>query len=180
MLVKYPVGRKGALDLSDSDYAKTVGIGSGAFAGAGELTQICFPSSLLVIDGSSFRNCGKLHTVQFTGNTPPVLMGAGIFDTGVENFKMMIPTAQANVVTAYFEAYNFGEYRSFIDLGGSPAPEGAADGNKVPLGMQNTMNLMLSAPKPEESKVPQPEEDPSEMDTTADQVNTESTESTET
>ena len=67
--------------MTGSDYAYIVGISSNAFANAAELTQIAFPESLMVFDSAAFVGCTQLSTVEFTGNTPPVLMGSGIFDT---------------------------------------------------------------------------------------------------
>ena len=111
MLVRYPVGRSGQMDLSATDYASTVGIGANAFTNATKLTGICFPSSLVMIDGSAFENCSQLTTVEFIGITPPVLMGAGLFDVSVENFEMFVPAANMDV---YKNAYNFDEYAPYI------------------------------------------------------------------
>ena len=111
MLVKYPAGRNGQMDLTSSDYASMVGIGANAFANATKLTEIVFPSSLMMIDGSAFENCSQLATVEFTGATPPILMGAGIFDVSVENFKMVVPAGSKD---AYLNAYNFDEYAPYV------------------------------------------------------------------
>lgn len=134
MLVKYPVGRSGTFDMTTTDYQSTVGIGATAFANASKLSEIIFPSSLMLIDGSAFDGCAKLSTVQFTGTTPPVLTGANTFDTTVENFKMVIPNSSSSVVTSYLCAYNFAEYEAFIDLGGHAAPDASAARNQVSLG----------------------------------------------
>ncbi len=153
MLVKYPAGRIGRLDMTDADYASTVGIGAGAFANATKLTEIVFPESLMVIDSTAFVNCLQLNTVEFTGDMPPVLMGAGIFDTAVEGFKMIIPTADSDVVTTYLCAYNFGEYEPYIDLNGNPAPDATTPRNQVPLGNRavwNTTYTTLSFGKGDE------------------------------
>lgn len=131
MLVKFPAGRTGRFDMTGTAYASTVGIGANAFTNAAELTQIVFPGSLMVIDSTAFTGCAKLYSVEFTGTTPPVLMGAGIFDTSVENFQMIIPTTDSNVVTAYLCAFNFGEYEPYIDLNGNAAPGAAAARNQV-------------------------------------------------
>lgn len=133
MLVKYPIGKTDQLDLSGSTYSSTVAIGAGAFANATKLTKIVFPASLLVIDGSAFENCSKLSTVQFTGTTPPTLMGANIFDTGVTGFKMIIPNTSQEVVTAYLRAYNFAKYEPYIDLGGNSTIIGSVSRNQVSL-----------------------------------------------
>lgn len=114
MLVKYPAGREGRLDLTTSSYASTVVIGAGAFTNANGLTEIVFPASLAVIDGTAFENCGKLKTVAFTGNTPPTLLGANIFDTSIEGFKMTVPTS-TDVLASYLNAYNFDEYEPYIN-----------------------------------------------------------------
>ena len=134
MLVKYPVGRAGKFDMSASAYASTIGIGGGAFANAQKLTEIIFPASLKVIDSLAFADCIKLQTVEFTGNTPPVLMGSGIFDVNIQNFKMIIPNTSSGVVNAYLCAYNFGEYEPYIDLGGNAAPGDTTNRNNVNLG----------------------------------------------
>ena len=141
MLVKFPAGRTGRFDMTGTAYASTVGIGASAFANAAGLTEIKFPASLLVIDSTAFEGCAKLATVEFTGTTPPTLMGAGIFDTSVENFKMVIPTADANVVTAYLCAYNFAEYEPYIDLNGNAAPSASTARNQVHLGEQNARSV---------------------------------------
>ncbi len=116
MLVKYPIGRSGAFDMSGADYEATIIIGANAFTNATGLTQIVFPSSLMMIDSTAFDNCTKLNTVEFTGDTPPVLMSEGIFDTTVEDFVMIIPIVDTNVVNAYLTAYNFVEYLPYINL----------------------------------------------------------------
>jgi hypothetical protein len=64
-----------------------------------------------MIDGSAFENCSQLTTVEFIGITPPVLMGAGLFDVSVENFEMFVPAANMD---AYKNAYNFDEYAPYI------------------------------------------------------------------
>lgn len=134
MLVKYPTGRTGKFDMSVSAYGSTIGIGGGAFANAQKLTEIVFPSGLKVIDSEAFTDCTKLQTVKFTGNTPPVLMGSGIFDVNVTNFEMIIPNTSSSVVNAYLCAYNFGEYEPYIDLGGNAAPGSTTNRNNVNLG----------------------------------------------
>ena len=134
MLVKYPIGRAGKFDMSVSAYGSTIGISGGAFANAQKLTEIIFPSGLKVIDSGVFTDCTKLQTVQFTGNTPPVLMGPGIFDVTVTNFEMIIPNTSSSVVNAYLCAYNFGEYEPYIDLGGNAAPGSTTNRNNVNLG----------------------------------------------
>ena len=151
MLVKYPVGRNGRCDLSGTSYAATVGISAGAFANASKLTEIVFPASLLVIDSTAFEDCDRLRTVQFTGNTPPTLMGSGIFDTRVESFKMVIPTTSADVVTAYLCAYNFTEYEPYIDLNGHAAPDAGTERNQVPLLDQSSRSATFAMLKPEKS-----------------------------
>ncbi len=134
MLVKYPTGRSGKFDMTANGYASTLIIGAKAFAGANKLTEIKFPAALLAIDGTAFTDCGNIHTVEFTGTTPPVLMGYGIFDTSVEGFKMVIPTTNSSVTSAYLCAYGFGEYEPFIDLAGNAAPGASTDRNKVTIG----------------------------------------------
>lgn len=134
LLVKYPSGRSGDFDMTGTGYSSTVVIGSKAFMNATKLTKIKFPASLLVIDSTSFENCTKLKTVEFTGNTPPVLMGSGIFDTSIEGFNMVIPTSSSSVVTAYLCGYNFSEYEAFINRGGHAAPGANTDRNKVSIG----------------------------------------------
>jgi hypothetical protein len=111
MLVKYPAGRSGEFNMTGSGYETTVVIAAGAFANANGLTEIAFPSSLMVIDGAAFKDCAKLKTVTFTGTTPPTLMGSKIFDTSVEAFKMVIPAGSAE---AYLSAYHFAEYEPYI------------------------------------------------------------------
>lgn len=163
MLVKFPTGRTGRFDMTGTAYASTVGIGASAFANAAGLTEIKFPASLLVIDSTAFEGCAKLATVEFTGTTPPTLMGAGIFDTSVENFKMVIPTADANVVTAYLCAYNFAEYEPYIDLNGNAAPSASTARNQVHLGEQNSRSVNYAMLTPnrgdEEDQGNLPEED---------------------
>ena len=134
MLVKYPTGRTGKFDMSVSAYGSTIGIGGGAFANAQKLTEIVFPSGLKVIDSGAFTDCTKLQTVEFTGNTPPVLMGSGIFDVSITNFQIIIPNTSSSVVNAYLCAYNFGEYEPYIDLGGNAAPGSTTNRNNVNLG----------------------------------------------
>ena len=162
MLVKFPAGRTGRFDMTGTAYASTVGIGASAFANAG-LTEIKFPASLLVIDSTAFDGCAKLATVEFTGTTPPTLMGAGIFDTSVENFKMVIPTTDANVVTSYLCAYNFAEYEPYIDLNGNAAPSASTARNQVHLGEQNSRSVNYAMLTPnrgdEEDQGNLPEED---------------------
>jgi len=153
MLVKFPAGRTGRFDMSAAAYASTVGIGADAFANAMELTQIIFPSSLMVIDSTAFTGCTKLNTVEFTGSAPPVLMGTGIFDTSVEDFKMIIPTTNSNVVTAYLCAYNFGEYEPYIDLNGNAEPGAGVARNQVSLNNQASPSAtyaMLNSNKDDE------------------------------
>ena len=116
ILLRYPAGRSGDFNMTGDMYGSTVAIVSHAFLNATDLTGITFPSSLGVIDSNAFVGCTSLKTVEFTGNTPPVLMGSGIFDTTVREFKMIIPTADATVVAAYLNAYNFAEYAPFMEL----------------------------------------------------------------
>jgi hypothetical protein len=111
LLLKYPAGRSGEFDMTDG-YESTMGIGANAFANATNLTYIVLPNSLMFIDSTAFINCEQLNKVEFTGTTPPVLMGAGIFDTSVEDFVMIIPDA---FVDAYLKAYNFAEYESYVN-----------------------------------------------------------------
>lgn len=134
MLVKYPAGKSGKFDMSASSYASTLVIGDHAFENATGLTQIVFPASIMVIDGTAFKNCTSLQTVQFTGEKPPVLMGAGLFDTTVTGFKILIPTTSSDVIAAYLYAYNFAQYESYIDLNGNTAPGTSGDRNNVYLG----------------------------------------------
>ena len=164
MLVKYPVGRSGKFDMTGANYASTIGIGAGAFTNAVGLTEIVFPSSLLVIDSTAFENCTMLQTVTFTGNTPPLLMGSGIFNTNVESFEMVIPTADADVVTAYLCAYNFGEYEPYIDLNGNAAPSSTTPRNQVNLADVSTKQATFAMLKPvkteeNEGKLVPPEDD---------------------
>ena len=112
LLVRYPMGRSGGFDMSGAEYSSTVGICAYAFANATNLTEIVFPGSLMMIDSMAFTNCTQLNRVEFTGNTPPSLMGAGIFDTSVDNFTMVVPDSAA---TAYQSAYNFAEYEPYFD-----------------------------------------------------------------
>ena len=116
MLIKYPVTRAGTLDLTVGDYASTAIIASDAFANVQGLTEVKFPASLMVIDSNAFSGCGNLRTVEFTGNTPPALMGAGIFDTTVNYFKMIIPVEDSAIVDAYLTAFNYAEYQPFMVL----------------------------------------------------------------
>lgn len=146
MLVKYPVGRSGRFDMTGADYVSTVGIGANAFANATKLTQIVFPDSLMVIDSTAFTNCAQLNTVEFTGDTPPLLMGVGIFDTAVDGFNMIIPTSNSDVVMAYLCAYNFGEYEDYINLNGNSAPDENTPRNQVPLGNQAARNNAYAMP----------------------------------
>lgn len=134
MLVKFPAGRSGSFNMTASNYASTVGIASSAFENVTGLTEIIFPANLMVIDSTAFKGCTNLKTVRFTGTTPPVLLGSGIFDTRVDEFKMIIPTSDATVVSAYLCAYNFAEYEAYIDLNGNSAPAASANRNQVSLG----------------------------------------------
>ena len=164
MLVRFPAGRTGAFDMSGTAYASTVGIGAHAFNNAEGLTRFVFPSSLMVIDSTAFTGCTKLSSVEFTGTTPPVLMGAGIFDTSVEGFEMIIPTTDSNVVTAYLCAYNFGEYEPYIDLNGNAAPGSSTTRNQVNLNGQTTRSVsyaMLSPNKGDEEDENFPKDDTS-------------------
>ena len=154
MLVKYPAGRSGAFDMTGDAYSSTVGIGANAF-GNSNLSQITFPSSLLVIDSTAFANCSQLKTVEFTGDTPPTLMGAGIFDTSINDFEMIIPTVDGDVVLAYLCAYNFGEYEPFIDLDGHSGPDADTPRNQVPLGnpvVRNNAYAMLTPERDDENE----------------------------
>lgn len=153
MLVKYPTGKTGAFDMSGSSYAATVGIAAGAFENVTGLTEIIFPEALLVIDGTAFTNCTALKKVTFTGDVPPTLMGAGIFDTDVVGFEMVIPTTSSDLVMAYLCAYNFGEYEPYIDRGGHAAPGADTLRNQVPLSRLYTlsgMNTLYIPPTEEE------------------------------
>lgn len=165
MLVKYPVGRSGNFDMTGADYAYTVGISANAFANAAKLTQIVFPESLMVIDSTAFVGCTQLSTVEFTGNTPPVLMGSGIFDTAVEDFEMVIPTTDGDVVTTYLCAYNFGEYEPYIDLNGHAAPDANTPRNQVPLG-NNQPAMITTYEMPNFGKTEEDDDDSSEDDET--------------
>ena len=155
MLVKYPAGRSESFDMTAADYSSTVGIGAGAFANA-KLKQIIFPASLMVIDSTAFINTQQLSTVKFTGTTPPTLMGAGIFNTSVEGFKMIIPTTDSAVVTAYLCAYNFGEYEPYIDLNGNAGPDASTPRNQVPMSKQSALNSTFAVllPKKDEEAIP--------------------------
>jgi hypothetical protein len=147
-------------------FASTVGIGANAFTNAAGLNQIVLPGSLMVIDSAAFTNCTKLNTVEFTGNVPPVLMGVGIFDTSVEDFKMVIPTDDSAVVTAYLCAYNFGEYEPYIDLNGNAAPSADTPRNQVSLENLNTQNttyaILNTTKEDEEENEDLPEDDTTE------------------
>jgi hypothetical protein len=166
MLVKYPVGRIGVFDMTGEIFASTVGIGANAFTNAAGLNQIVLPGSLMVIDSAAFTNCTKLNTVEFTGNVPPVLMGVGIFDTSVEDFKMVIPTDDSAVVTAYLCAYNFGEYEPYIDLNGNVPPSADTPRNQVSLENLNTQNttyaILNTTKEDEEENEDLPEDDTTE------------------
>ncbi len=116
ILLKYPVGRIGTFDMTGSIYNSTVAIASSAFLNATDLTGIVFPASLGVIDSNAFVKCTALKTVTFTGNTPPVLMGSGIFDTTVSGFEMIIPIGDEAVISAYLNGYNFAEYEPYMVL----------------------------------------------------------------
>ena len=159
MLVKYPAGRSGKFDMTADSYASTVGIGAAAFDNASKLTEIKFPASLLVIDSTAFTNCTMLHTVEFTGTTPPLLMGTNVFDTSVDGFKMVIPTTSSDVVSAYLGAYNFAQYEPFIDLGGNAALSADAARNQV--------TLANSAAKKANVAMLSPEKDNAEADADA-------------
>ncbi len=163
MLVKYPAGRSGAFDMSGDAYASTVGISANAFANAANLTQIVFPETLMVIDSTAFESCKQLSTVEFTGDTPPVLMGAGIFDTSVDNFEMVIPTTDGDVVLTYLCAFNFGEYEPYIDLNGHAGPDADTPRNQVPLGdpavRNNTYAMISNIKTDEEDEEALPEEE---------------------
>lgn len=159
MLVKYPAGRSGKFDMTATSYASTIGIGAGAFANADKLTEIKFPASLLVIDSTAFTNCTKLQTVEFTGTTPPVLMGTSTFDTSVEDFKMVIPTTSSSVVNAYLCAYNFAQYEPYIDLGGNAAPGDDATRNQVFLANAAANTANIAAVVAEEDVAGAPEKD---------------------
>lgn len=113
ILLKYPVGKIGDFDMTENGYGSTVAIASRAFLNATDLTGIVFPASLGVIDSNAFTGCTALKTVEFTGTTPPVLMGSGIFDTTVRDFAMILPT-DASVQNVYRNAYNFAEYASYM------------------------------------------------------------------
>ena len=153
MLVKFPAGRSGSFDMTASDYAATVGIGAGAFANGAKLTQIKFPASMMVIDSTAFAGCVKLSTVTFTGATPPVLMGSGIFDTAVEGFQMIVP---ADKLETYLCAFNFAEYEPFIDLNGGTAPGTGANRNQVALSSQSAKNSTFSVTKPDQDDATDP------------------------
>lgn len=146
MLVKYPAGRSGKFDMTASSYASTVGIGAGAFANASKLTEIKFPASLMVIDSTAFANCTQLQSVEFTGTTPPLLMGSNIFDTGVEGFKMTVPTG-TSVVNAYLAAYNFAQYEPYINLAGTASLASDVVRNQVLLAntVGEKVNLVLNS-----------------------------------
>ena len=113
MLVRFPAGRSGTVDLTGSAFMSTKFIGSGAFNNATKLTEIVFNSSLEVIDGKAFIGCTQLNTVKFTGSVAPTLMGAAIFSTDVEYFRMLIPAAH---VDTYRSTFNFAEYESYFEL----------------------------------------------------------------
>lgn len=134
LLVKFPAGKTGKFDMTASNYASTLVIGNYAFENAAGLTEIVFPGSIMVIDGTAFAGCSKLHTVQFTGTKPPVLMGSDMFDTSVENFKIVIPTTSSDVIAAYLYSYNFAQYESYVDLNGNSTPSTSGDRNNVYLG----------------------------------------------
>ena len=160
MLVKYPVGRSGQFDMTGSGYELTVAISAGAFENAAELTGIRFPMSLLVIDSTAFANCAKLRTVEFTGETPPTLMGTGIFDTGVDGFQVVIPTEKGDVVEAYLCAMNFAEYEPYMDLGAFEALSGQTMRNRVFIGESNEQKAVFSVAKPgKEEDEEEPQED---------------------
>ena len=134
MLVKFPGGRVGKFDMTETSYASTLVIGSHAFENTVGLTEIVFPESLMVIDGTAFAGCSALKTVQFTGQKPPVLMGSDMFDTTVTDFKIVIPTTSSDVIAAYLYSYNFALYESYIDLNGNTVPSTSGDRNNVYLG----------------------------------------------
>lgn len=113
ILMKYPTGRTGSFDMTAAAYQSTVAISDSAFENAAQLTQIVFPSALTVVDSTAFKNCTGLKTVQFTGTTPPTLMGAGTFDIAVDSFQVIIP-AGTNVLNAYLSAPNFADYEPYI------------------------------------------------------------------
>lgn len=112
ILLKYPVNRNATFDMADPAYSTTACIASGAFLNANMLSHIIFPEELAVIDSNAFTGCTALKTVEFTGATPPVLMGSGIFNASVSGFKMIVP---ADVEEAYRSAYNFTEYVSYME-----------------------------------------------------------------
>ena len=164
MLVKFPAGRSGSFDMTASDYAATVGIGAGAFANAAKLTQIKFPASMMVIDSTAFAGCVKLNTVTFTGTTPPVLMGSGIFDTDVEGFQMIVP---ADKLEVYLCAFNFDEYEPFINLTGGNVPGTDANRNQVALSSQTAKNSTFAVVKPSDEDAQGEATDPADPEPTA-------------
>ena len=148
--------------MTGDEYSSTVGIAANAFTNASKLAEIVFPYSLMVIDSAAFTNCTQLNTVEFTGSVPPVLMGVGIFDTTVEDFRMVVPTADGDVTTAYLCAYNFGEYEPFIDLNGNDAPDENTPRNQVSLNnvnAQNTYAILNSSKDDEEEDEELPEDE---------------------
>lgn len=169
MLVKYPAGRSGSFDMTDYGYQHTVGIGATAFANASKLTEIVFPSTLMVVDSTAFKNCGSLRTVEFTGETPPTLMGAGIFNTAVEAFEMVIPTDSGDVVTDYLCSYGFAEYEPFIDLKGHAAPDSSVLRNQVPLTNSAAKNAVVPMLTPEKEEEEDTDESPDEETTGGDE-----------
>ncbi len=118
MLLRYPKANTASSYTVDND---TLAIGAKAFEGASNLSAVTFGSNLTAIDSTAFLNCTPA-TITFTGATPPILMGTGIFDTVATGFAIRVPAGSAE---AYVRGVNFTPYAPYIN-DGTPIP---ASGN---------------------------------------------------
>ncbi len=123
MLLRYPKGNTAASYVVDD---ATVAIGAYAFEGASNLSAITFGNNLAAIDSTAFEGCAPA-TITFTGNTPPILMGTGIFESVVSGFSINVPDGMAET---YVRGVNFTEYAPFINEG-TAIPTGG-DMNQTP------------------------------------------------
>ncbi len=88
------------------------GIDGGAFFNCEGLTSIIIPASVTSLGDLVFMNCTALATVNFEKETPPPIVGEGIFLNCSTSLKIFVPTADS--VTLYKAVANFLPYENII------------------------------------------------------------------
>jgi len=106
-LIKYPNKKVGT---TYTLLSTTKIISTGAFSGSSVIQTITIPISVIAIASNSFDACTSLTRINFLANTPPTLLGAGVFPLNA-GLILDAPTAG---VTTYKNSLYYYVYRNYI------------------------------------------------------------------